>query len=334
MSTPSPIPSALAASIIETYAEGIRPGIAFILIQTMFATLLVPLLILLFALSTPQTRRRPIFILNVISVCMAMISTGVGVHILIRTILSPFANVHIPEAALFYTWVDLWKVWVAEAVLLLRVVLVFPRRRLPPLLAFPIMLKIARAAFNIVFCVKWEQLLLGGTTNDYILLQSMPTYLFKTMITLELLDNSYVSFLFLWRLRQQRQSSVLESEPIVHDSAQSYHSKLQKLFWIASTNFVFPLIFNLSKLIAVFAGSPIAVYTSLDQVNAYIAIICTVFATVWSSTISFKEAIAQGDRIVSLKSVVFRMETMDASPDPHSDDSLNTVKSGIWEERK
>ncbi|KAJ7818985.1 hypothetical protein B0H14DRAFT_2600956 [Mycena olivaceomarginata] len=92
------------------------------------------------------------------------------------------------------------------------------------------------------------------------------------------------------------------------------------------------LIFNLSKLIAVFAGSPVAVYTSLDQVNAYISIICTVFTTVWSLTISFKEAIAQGDTIASLKSVVFRMETMDAPPEPHLDDSLGTVKLGNWEE--
>jgi hypothetical protein len=112
------------------------------------------------------------------------------------------------------------------------------------------------------------------------------------------------------------------------------------------------VIFNLSKLIAVLAGSPIAVYTSLDQVNAYISIICAVFATgmcfhwvtsassrveheiasVWSSTISFKEAIAQGDTIASLKSVVFRMETMDAPPELHLDDSFGTVKLGNWEE--
>ncbi|KAJ7681243.1 hypothetical protein B0H14DRAFT_2655405 [Mycena olivaceomarginata] len=55
-------------------------------------------------------------------------------------------------------------------------------------------------------------------------------------------------------------------------------------------------------------------------------------ASVWSSTISFKEAIAQGDTIASLKSVVFRMETMDAPPEPHLDDSFGTVKLGNWEE--
>jgi len=152
------------------------------------------------------------------------------------------------------------------------------------------------------------------------------------LISLELVDNSYVSFLFLWRLRQQRQSSIVEGATITCNPSQSYHSKLQRLFWIASTNFVFPLIFNLIKLIAVFAGSDVTLYASLDQVNAYVAIICTVFATVWSSTISFKEAIAQGDTIASFKPVVFRMETMDTtSVAPHPDEP---PKSGNWEESK
>ncbi|KAF8180025.1 hypothetical protein K438DRAFT_1725677 [Mycena galopus ATCC 62051] len=321
MSATSPIPTALVVPIIETYAQGIRPAIAFILVQTMLATLLIPLLFMLFAFSTPDTRHRPVFILNVMSICLGMVCAGIGAHMMIRAILSPFANAYIAEV-IVYTSLDVWKGWGAEAVLLLRVATVFPRRRLPLLLAFPIIIKTGRAGLNILFCVKWAQLLFNGVSNEYIGLADMPTSLFKLMICSELVDNSYVSFLFLWRLHQQRQSLEKVSIP------ESYQSRLQKIFWITSTNFVFPLIFNLIELIAVFTGSPVSLYAIFEEVNAYIAIICTVFATVWSSTISFKEAIAQNDTNPSSKPMVIRvqMETTDMIS------SGGSVKSGNWEE--
>ncbi|KAJ7929043.1 hypothetical protein B0H13DRAFT_1547372, partial [Mycena leptocephala] len=54
------------------YVQAIRPAFAFILIPTVFSAMLVPLLIMLFALSTPQTRRGPIFILNVLAICLGI----------------------------------------------------------------------------------------------------------------------------------------------------------------------------------------------------------------------------------------------------------------------
>jgi len=318
----------LVVPIIETYARGIRPAIGFILVQTMFGSLLLPLLFMLFALSTPYTRRRPVFILNVVSVCLGMVCSGIGAHMIIRAILSPFTNAYIAEV-LVYTCLDVWKGWGAEAVLLLRVAVVFPRHRLPLLLAFPIIIKTARAGLNVVFCVKWAQLLFNGVSNEYIGLEGMPTYLFKSMICSELVDNSYVSFLFLWRLHQQRQS--LEKGSIRRNSSESYQSRLQKIFWIASTNFVFPLIFNLMKLIAVFTGSPVSLYATFEEVNAYVAIICTVFATVWSSTISFKEAISQSDTNASSKPMVIRVHT-ETTDTTSVTQSGGSVKSGNWEE--
>jgi hypothetical protein len=80
----TPIPTALVAPIIEAYVEGIRPAFPFILILTIFGTLLVPLLFLLLGLSTPYLRRRPIFILNVVSVSIGIISSALGTHIAVR----------------------------------------------------------------------------------------------------------------------------------------------------------------------------------------------------------------------------------------------------------
>jgi hypothetical protein len=106
--SPQPIPTELIVPIIQAFADGIRPGFAFILIPTIFGSMLVPMMILLFALSTPHTRRTPIFILNVVAVGLGIFSSVLGTHLTvtaparsptqtqsfqIKSILSPFAGV-------------------------------------------------------------------------------------------------------------------------------------------------------------------------------------------------------------------------------------------------
>jgi hypothetical protein len=86
MSTPnSPIPTALVTAIIQTYADGIRPAFSFILISAIFSAMLIPLLIMLFALSTPKTRRAPIFVLNVLAVLLGIIVGALSNHLTVRT---------------------------------------------------------------------------------------------------------------------------------------------------------------------------------------------------------------------------------------------------------
>ncbi|KAJ7351333.1 hypothetical protein DFH08DRAFT_957653 [Mycena albidolilacea] len=289
MSPSSPIPTALVAPIIEAYAEGIRPAFAFILILTIFGTLFMPLLFLLLALSTPQLRRKPTFILNVVSVSIGIVSSALGTHITIRDILSPFTNFNLTEDRI-YSCLEIWKGWGAEAVLLLRIATVFPRSRLPLLLVFPITLKVARAGFNIAFSVKWVQLL-AETRSEYSVLPSLPTYILKAILVLELVDN--------------RQG------------------------WANG----FQVIFLLAELIAVFDGRAATLIASLHEVNMCIVIICTVFATVWSSTTSFTEAISKGNTIISLDTVIFRVErTMDTTSAPLPDEAGESSKSASWGE--
>ncbi|KAF7362931.1 hypothetical protein MVEN_00644100 [Mycena venus] len=338
MSAPAPIPSDLAIAIVEAYAESIRPGFAFILIPTIFGVLMVPLLILLLVFSTAHTRRRPIFILNVVSVCMGIVSSVLTVHLTISTVLFPFKTVNHAED-FFYTCLEVWKGWFAEAVLLLRVAVVFPRSRLTLLLSFPIAIKVTRAILNIVYLVKWGKMLFTGTGNQYVVLQSLPKYLFKAIILLELVDNGYVSFLFLWKLQQQRRGSFLagrELDPINFSTQQSFRNKLQNIFWIASTNFVFPLVFNVVKLVAVLIGTSVVLYAALDMVNTNIVIICTVFATVWSSTTSFIEAISRPDAIASVKPIIFAVEeTIDAiSVLPNREQTGEDQKSAVQAQKE
>jgi hypothetical protein len=112
-SVSQPVPTELIVPIIQAFADGIRPGFAFILIPAIFGSMLVPLMILLFALSTPHTRKKPIFILNVVALGLGIIVSGLGVHLVvvpparcstqtqfiqIRTILSPFAGILTTES--------------------------------------------------------------------------------------------------------------------------------------------------------------------------------------------------------------------------------------------
>ncbi|KAJ7205199.1 hypothetical protein GGX14DRAFT_568948 [Mycena pura] len=90
MSTSTPIPTAFIVPVIEGYAQGIRPAFAYILISAMFGSLLVPLLLLVLALSSAQNRRRPTFIL-------AIVASGLSVHLTVQGVLLPFANINVVE---------------------------------------------------------------------------------------------------------------------------------------------------------------------------------------------------------------------------------------------
>ncbi|KAJ7249715.1 hypothetical protein C8J57DRAFT_687390 [Mycena rebaudengoi] len=317
-----------AAPIIKAYAQAIRPALSFILISTVFGAMLLPLLILLFALSTPKTRRRPIFILNVLSVSLGITTAALSAHLAIMVILFPFVQGNITEH-IIYTVLDLWTPWIAEAVLVVRIAAVFPRRKWPQLLAFPIAVKAARIVFTVIFFIRWGKMILRGLSNEYDILGTFRME-FKVLFCLELLDNTYASFIFLWRLNHQRRDST----PIARLSSSnsnetSYTRKLQTLFWIASTNFIFPLVFGVAQIITVFVGNDMTVPVGINMINISVAIISTVFATIWSCTLSFKDAISQTDSVPSPSTrVVFRTGGM--SMGTTSSDTSNNAKEVNW----
>ena len=98
--------------------------------------------------------------------------------------------------------------WITEAALLVRVIVVFnlTHRRVlytVSLLAFPILIKITRAVLIIIFLVQWRRDTLNGGANQFSTTQNLNTWIVKTSWILELFDNGYISFLFLWRLAVQ-----------------------------------------------------------------------------------------------------------------------------------
>jgi hypothetical protein len=95
------------------------------------------------------------------------------------------------QTDIIYTVLDLWTPWIAEAVLVVRIAAVFPRRKWPQLLAFPIAVKAARIVFTVIFFIRWGKMILRGLSNEYDILGTFRME-FKVLFCLELLDNTYV----------------------------------------------------------------------------------------------------------------------------------------------
>lgn len=65
------IPPEITAAVVEAFAVAIRPAIVYIMLHTVLASILIPIVIALFFFSSSQSRRRPIFILNIMSLFAA-----------------------------------------------------------------------------------------------------------------------------------------------------------------------------------------------------------------------------------------------------------------------
>ncbi|KAF5367811.1 hypothetical protein D9757_010327 [Collybiopsis confluens] len=300
------IPTALTVPIIQGYANGIRPAFSFILIAAIFSAMLIPLLLMLLILSSPKTRRTPIFMLNVLAIVLGIIVGGLSNHLTIQSVLSPFGGVN-PTEDLVYNILYIWMPWITEAVLLLRVIVVFKPtfyrlRNMILLLGFPVVVKVARAIINIVFLVQWKRASSNTNVNQFTMTQSLNTWVAKASWILELLDNGYDFAHVFDGANIGRVDTV--------DSRGSVTNRIKSLFWIASTNFVFPprsiaVIFGLCQVILLYTDGNILVAASIEMVNIYISIISTVFATIWSST--WSSTLTSGQATAqSLEPVAFR----------------------------
>ncbi|KAK7471155.1 hypothetical protein VKT23_002566 [Stygiomarasmius scandens] len=299
MSTTQPsLPPEIITPIINAYAHSIRPAFSFILISAVFSAILIPLLLMFFVLSTPHSRRQPIFILNVFTITLGIVVGVLSNHLTMSSILSPFKGID-PTEDLVYNILYIWLPWITEAVLILRVIIVYSPGytsvlRIVSILAFSIIIKAVRAAVNIVFLVQWHKSTSSsGNVNQFSTTTGLNTWMAKTAWILELVDNLYISGLFLWRLASQ--GNLFNSQSVgrvtgKEGSGVSFTSRLKSLFWIAATNLIFPLIFNLVQIVIVFTSDDILLAASIEMVNIYVAIISTAFATIWAATTSFKEA--------------------------------------------
>ncbi|KAG6373717.1 hypothetical protein JVT61DRAFT_6391 [Boletus reticuloceps] len=275
----------------------VRPCLRALMIGHTFLVLLMPLLVALFYYSTPYSRRRPIFILNVFAVALAITAGVVSDAVNIHMILSPqiIWPVHLQIAAGF---TGNFQAMLVDAILLVRLITVHPLSRVgfvrfALLTSLPITLKVARVVNSILYM---NQLTIMA--NDPNALQAIGTaWLTLPYIKIEwiaqVVDNSYASIAFIWTIRTYKTDTMpwsLMSALTFRQS--SLAARIRILTNFALSNFIVPTLISVVQLVLLFrvgAKHPFLV-NDIALVNARVSAFGVVFATIWAGKEHRREA--------------------------------------------
>ncbi|KAF9040442.1 hypothetical protein BDZ89DRAFT_1035087 [Hymenopellis radicata] len=295
MSTRPAIIPPFVAAILKEYTDAIRPAIGFMLISAVFSAFLVPLFFMLLSMSTASSRKRPIFIINTLSILLGLVLGILSIHLSVTGILNPLVQSNAKEVfayGVFFVWLP----WITEFVLIFRVLVVYSsysRTRLGMIIAFPVVMKLARAGIFIHFLVLWNQLTATSTVQQYLIAEGLPRWIHECGWILELFDNMYISALFLWQLASQ--GHIFNGQSVGRHSDGGKYSvtnQLRTLFWIASTNLIFPIIFGVIEIAFLFQPQLQLTASMIYSANIYVSVVSTVFASVWASTSPFRDTAA------------------------------------------
>jgi hypothetical protein len=104
--------------------------------------------------------------------------------------------------------------------------------------------------------------------------------------------------------------------PTYRSFSDSYSAQLRALFWIAVSNFVFPVFFDIALYILIFrAAAHYSAYLIVLITNIYVEIIGVLFATVWAATKHSKSpgpTIANAETLQFARNMAFESGTLDS----------------------
>ncbi|KAI0691628.1 hypothetical protein C8Q76DRAFT_634448 [Earliella scabrosa] len=278
------------------HAEWFTSSLNLLLITTACASTLVPISAVLFYFSTSRTRRRPVFILNVVLILLGL---GLGlVNMFLQMQIMMDSDVW-PGILLLYTLLTILIPTLADSVLLVRVVTVYPLHALPPFYRVIVYAPIAsiktfRLIIDIMFIAAWSRAVFDHGYSPFDAGQhAWNTPFPKIAWLLQLLDSTYASALFLHKLRQgpicphRIRIAVGGAETDSVESAgtaSTYYNRVQTLFWIATSNFVFPAALDLVQLVLAFRDPDFVRGAYVLVVNNYVSIVGVLLATIWSTS--------------------------------------------------
>ncbi|KAJ7090822.1 hypothetical protein B0H15DRAFT_778903 [Mycena belliarum] len=273
-SDPEVIPSPPPGTI---WVAEIGPALNFLMIGATMGSALVCMLMALFFFSTATMRRKPVFILNVLGLCLGVAAAITNVYEEFRTLLYPNIplNHHVIIAMGAF---DGLTPTLIDAILLLRLYTVYPYACTPRLkfffiLGIPIATKIGRIINAAMFLNSYAHTIHAntGVGGAAVLITSrLPSI--KIEWGLQVFDDIFSSTVFLARIYKH---SVFRESRTVSQAVKS-------LFWISASNFVFPVILGVAQL-AIYVASPDDYLTALyvEAVNFHFTIMGVVFATLW-----------------------------------------------------
>ncbi|PFH47468.1 hypothetical protein AMATHDRAFT_6724 [Amanita thiersii Skay4041] len=268
------------------YTFIVQPALGILLTFIVGTAMLFPLLVTLFFFSTQQLRRKPIFIMNVLSMSLG-IATGVtcAVH-LYWTIAEPTRPSSINLASALGSLITITPI-IVETILVLRLLAVYPYDHTPrwlfTLIFVPLaLIKTARIVNVGIFIHRFDKIM-KSSANSLIgseIAWSAVSKNAKTEWLLQVVDNTAASGLFLYKI-DIRKTLMSSRYSATNNRRGSYTSIITGLFWIAISNFTFPVILSIIELIMLFHESSFISGAYVLIVNDYVQIIGVLLATVW-----------------------------------------------------
>ncbi|KIK55977.1 hypothetical protein GYMLUDRAFT_87461 [Collybiopsis luxurians FD-317 M1] len=265
------------------YIAAIRPSLNFILVLTPLGASLVPLIFTLFYFSTPQTRRHPVFILNVLACCSGICEAAINAALETKQILYPLEPVSKGLLTAVIAFATVSPV-VIDSILLFRVIAFYPiettpKRVLVSILALPVIVKSGRFIAVVLYLNSFTHTS-GRLPN--VLLAAESTWprnpYIMTEWSLQMVDNLYASSFFLyklWLIQRPTSNTVM-----IRSKSLLLH--LRSLFLIALGNFIFPVIMNIASIVLIARDPSFTNGSYVLLSNNYVAILGVVFATIWT----------------------------------------------------
>ncbi|KAI6031172.1 hypothetical protein BKA83DRAFT_4196839 [Pisolithus microcarpus] len=265
--------------VIDAFIAEIHPYFDYVLTATAFSACLFTLLIVLFAFSTKESRRRLVFRLNVLAICVAM---TMGIFISVaggKAMMDPFNQVSksVYIASIVF---GLFPPVLYDSILLTRLFALYPISTTPPttllkIFAFPFCVKCARV---IVVAIGFNNYVSSELTTAS-LEEAAPSAWYRNpeMIAewgMQIADNLYSVSIFLYNLHI-RTSSVTRAGGVAE--------RIRQIFFISVANFVFPLIFNIAQIIFITTDRSPTTGVLLLMINNYTTVVGVLCATLWFS---------------------------------------------------
>ena len=181
------------------FAESIRSPLTFILISSTLASLLIPTLVILFALSNRDTRRLLIFKLNVVICFIGLLEAAFIVTLEWKTIFSANGAVRPSLAVAAFTIILTTPLFV-DSVLLIRILAFYPRPQTKwttrlVVLAVPLTAKVARCIMLILWLRQFyaKDVEMGDSISNGLSTSWFRNMYLGTEWTLQIVDNTCVS---------------------------------------------------------------------------------------------------------------------------------------------
>ncbi|KAH8818819.1 hypothetical protein DL96DRAFT_372252 [Flagelloscypha sp. PMI_526] len=268
----------------------IQPLVYFLLLSAVWPSMLVAMFFLMFHLSTPQIRRTPLFIMNVVAVVLGVVTGFTQVNRTTLMVLYPTASIDVISQR-FPTSVSVVLPIYIDCILAVRLSIVYPRSMTSSLQLAIIFipetaLKILRTISATYYLVRYFQHL----DHDPSLSNAFASLMYETpCMQIEwiagLVDNCWSSVWFLWRLRHDvMKPSSVSDLGATNGTARKISGQLQKLFYLGLSSFVFPCILNIVSVIISYKASIfLNSFAYVFMANFYIQIVGVLLATIWVS---------------------------------------------------